>query len=59
MKDRIKLYEQAIENLEAAKLKEVQVMTRAQKINIGVECILLAGMMVTVYILIHLTPSLL
>lgn len=58
MKTRIEMYEKAIRDLEEAKLKQVKFTTRYQNINIWVECVLLAGMMVTVYILVHLTPAL-
>jgi hypothetical protein len=59
MKTRMEMYQKAIAELHDTKMKEVQLMTRAQKINIGVECVLFVGMIVTVYILVNLTPSLL
>lgn len=59
MKTRLEMYQKAINELENIKLKEVEVMTRAQKINVGVECVLFTGMLVTIYILINLTPALL
>lgn len=58
MRNRIQLYEKAIQELEEVQLKKVSLMSLEQKMNIGVEILLFTGMITAIYFLIELTPAL-
>lgn len=57
MKNRIELYEKAIQELEQIELKRARLINLQQKLDIGVEIVLFAGMVTAIFFLIELTPA--